>query len=77
MGPGLLGAGLVGADRADLTRCLPKTYASVLPDPLQATESFPADRFIGAAAAPIKDVSHPTATGEGHPALSVPTPAWR
>lgn len=59
----LLGAHLVGEDRAELASRLPETFALILLNPLQATEPLPPERFLQATAAWIegateqKDVS--------------------
>ncbi|MFJ4776676.1 DUF2267 domain-containing protein [Streptomyces sp. NPDC088762] len=67
----LLGAHLVGAERAELAALLPETYALILLNPLQAAEPLSAERFVRATAAWIEGSSHATATWDVGAVLSV------
>ncbi|WP_328885226.1 DUF2267 domain-containing protein [Streptomyces sp. NBC_00316] len=57
----LLGAHLVGEERAELAARLPETYALVLLSPLQAAEPLSAERFVRATAAWIEGATDETA----------------
>ncbi|MGW6395086.1 DUF2267 domain-containing protein [Streptomyces sp. NPDC055103] len=57
----LLGAHLVGADRAGLAARLPETYALILLNPLQAAEPLSPERFVRATAAWIEGATDATA----------------
>ncbi|UQX03772.1 DUF2267 domain-containing protein [Streptomyces sp. RerS4] len=67
----LLGAHLVGTERAELAARLPESYALVLLNPLQATEPLSADRFVRATAAWIEGASQATAAWDVSAVLSV------
>ncbi|MDT9688929.1 DUF2267 domain-containing protein [Streptomyces sp. P9(2023)] len=57
----LLGAHLVGGERAELAARLPETYSLILLNPLQAAEPLPPDRFVRATAAWIEGATDETA----------------
>ncbi|MET9887482.1 DUF2267 domain-containing protein [Streptomyces sp. NPDC006430] len=67
----LLGAHLVGAERAELAARLPETYALILLNPLPAAEPLSAERFVRATAAWIEGATHATATWDVGAVLSV------
>lgn len=68
---GLLGAHLVGTDRAELAACLPETYALILLNPLQASEPLSPERFVRATAAWIDGATEETAQWDVGAVLSV------
>ncbi|MET9378628.1 DUF2267 domain-containing protein [Streptomyces sp. NPDC003035] len=57
----LLGAHLVGGERAELAARLPETYALILLNPLQAAEPLSPERFVRATAAWIEGATAETA----------------
>jgi uncharacterized protein (DUF2267 family) len=57
----LLGAHLVGQERADLAARLPETYALILLNPLEAAEPLSPERFVRATAAWIEGASEESA----------------
>ncbi|WP_137990810.1 DUF2267 domain-containing protein [Streptomyces vilmorinianum] len=57
----LLGAHLVGGERAELAARLPETYALILLNPLQAAEPLSPERFVRATAAWIEGATDETA----------------
>ncbi|MEV6396219.1 DUF2267 domain-containing protein [Streptomyces sp. NPDC051907] len=67
----LLGAHLVGQDRAELAARLPETYALILLNPLQAAEPLDPERFVRAAAAWIEGATEETAKWDAGAVLSV------
>lgn len=67
----LLGAHLVGSERAELADRLPETCALVLLNPLQAHEPLPPERFVRATAAWIDGATEQTATWDVSAVLSV------
>ncbi|MEU8431506.1 DUF2267 domain-containing protein [Streptomyces sp. NPDC029216] len=67
----LLGAHVVGTDRAELAARLPETYALILLNPLQAAEPLSPERFVRATAAWIEGASHATAAWDVSAVLSV------
>ncbi|WP_406423707.1 DUF2267 domain-containing protein [Streptomyces sp. NBC_01589] len=67
----LLGAHLVGDDRAELAARLPETFAVILLNPLQATEPLPPERFLRATAAWIEGATEQTAAWDVSAVLSV------
>ncbi|MFI8187063.1 DUF2267 domain-containing protein [Actinacidiphila glaucinigra] len=67
----LLGAHVVGEDRAELAARLPETYALILLNPLQATEPLDAERFVRATAAWIEGATEQTARWDVGAVLSV------
>ncbi|MFJ4851505.1 MULTISPECIES: DUF2267 domain-containing protein [unclassified Streptomyces] len=67
----LLGAHVVGQERAELAARLPETYALILLNPLQATEPLDAERFVRAAAAWIDGATEQTARWDVGAVLSV------
>ncbi|MBT2446216.1 DUF2267 domain-containing protein [Streptomyces sp. ISL-43] len=67
----LLGAHLVGTDRAQLAARLPEAYALILLNPLRASEPLTTDRFVRATAAWIEGASRATATWDVSAVLSV------
>ncbi|WP_328891557.1 DUF2267 domain-containing protein [Streptomyces sp. NBC_00316] len=67
----LLGAHLVGEDRAALAARLPETFALILLNPLQAAEPLPPERFLRATAAWIEGATEQTAAWDVSAVLSV------
>ncbi|KOG40450.1 DUF2267 domain-containing protein [Streptomyces decoyicus] len=67
----LLGAHLVGHERAELAARLPETYALILLNPLQADEPLSAERFVQATAAWIEGATKETAQWDIGAVLSV------
>ncbi|ARH89608.1 MULTISPECIES: DUF2267 domain-containing protein [Streptomyces] len=67
----LLGAHLVGEERAELAARLPETYALILLNPLQAAEPLDPDRFVRATAAWIDGATEETAKWDVGAVLSV------
>ncbi|MFJ7158832.1 DUF2267 domain-containing protein [Streptomyces sp. NPDC101118] len=67
----LLGAHLVGEDRAQVAARLPETYALILLNPLQAAEPLDAQRFVRATAAWIDGATERTAAWDVSAVLSV------
>ncbi|MFF3256235.1 DUF2267 domain-containing protein [Actinacidiphila glaucinigra] len=68
---GLLGAHVVGEERAELAARLPETYALILLNPLQAVEPLDAERFVRATAAWIEGATEQTARWDVGAVLSV------
>ncbi|WP_433431267.1 DUF2267 domain-containing protein [Nonomuraea sp. CA-141351] len=66
----LLGAHLVGSERAELAARLPETYALILLNPLQAAEPLTPERFIRATAAWIEGATATTAAWDVSAVLS-------
>ncbi|MET9880781.1 DUF2267 domain-containing protein [Actinacidiphila glaucinigra] len=67
----LLGAHVVGEERAELAARLPETYALILLNPLQAAEPLDEDRFVRATAAWIEGATEQTARWDVSAVLSV------
>ncbi|MFJ5218868.1 DUF2267 domain-containing protein [Streptomyces sp. NPDC088354] len=67
----LLGAHVVGEERAELAARLPETYALILLNPMQATEPLDAERFVRATAAWIEGATDQTARWDVGAVLSV------
>jgi uncharacterized protein (DUF2267 family) len=67
----LLGAHVVGSERAELAARLPETYALVLLNPLQAPEPLSPERFVRATAAWIEGATEETAKWDVSAVLSV------
>ncbi|MEU9037196.1 DUF2267 domain-containing protein [Streptomyces sp. NPDC048352] len=67
----LLGAHVLGAERAELAARLPESYALILLNPLQAAEPLSPERFVRATAAWIEGASQATATWDVAAVLSV------
>ena len=67
----LLGAHVVGEERAELAARLPETYALILLNPLQAAEPLDAERFVRATAAWIEGATEQTARWDVGAVLSV------
>ncbi|MFB7270030.1 DUF2267 domain-containing protein [Streptomyces sp. NPDC056244] len=67
----LLGAHVVGSERAELAARLPETCALVLLNPLPAAEPLTAERFVQAAAAWIQGATDETAQWDVGAVLSV------
>ncbi|MGW7097833.1 DUF2267 domain-containing protein [Streptomyces sp. NPDC054838] len=67
----LLGAHVVGTERAELAARLPETYALILLNPLQAVEPLSPERFVRATAAWIEGASQATAAWDVGAVLSV------
>ncbi|MET8405993.1 DUF2267 domain-containing protein [Streptomyces sp900116325] len=67
----LLGAHLVGEDRAELAARLPETFAMILLNPLQAAEPLSPERFLRATAAWIEGATEQTAAWDVSAVLSV------
>ncbi|MGW3245595.1 DUF2267 domain-containing protein [Streptomyces sp. NPDC001070] len=67
----LLGAHVVGEDRAELAARLPETYSLILLNPLQAAEPLDAERFVRATAAWIEGATEQTARWDVGAVLSV------
>ncbi|MFF7680361.1 DUF2267 domain-containing protein [Actinacidiphila glaucinigra] len=68
---GLLGAHVVGEERAELAARLPETYALILLNPLQAVEPLDAERFVRASADWIEGATEATARWDVGAVLSV------
>ncbi|MCW2873135.1 DUF2267 domain-containing protein [Actinacidiphila oryziradicis] len=68
---GLLGAHIVGSERAELAARLPETYALVLLNPLPAPEPLSPERFVRATAAWIEGATEETAKWDVSAVLSV------
>lgn len=66
----LLGAHLVGSERAELADRLTETYAEILLNPLQTAEPLTPERFIRATAAWIEGASENTAAWDVGAVLS-------
>ncbi|MCK7622540.1 DUF2267 domain-containing protein [Streptomyces sp. RS10V-4] len=67
----LLGAHLVGEERAVLAARLPETYALILLNPLPAAEPLDPERFVRATAAWIEGATEETAKWDVGAVLSV------
>ncbi|MFF5446337.1 DUF2267 domain-containing protein [Streptomyces sp. NPDC012888] len=67
----LLGAHLVGEDRAQVAAGLPESYALILLNPLQAAEPLDPQRFVRATAAWIEGATEQTAGWDVSAVLSV------
>ncbi|MDQ0840662.1 DUF2267 domain-containing protein [Streptomyces sp. V1I6] len=67
----LLGAHLVGKERAELAARLPETFAMILLNPLQAAEPLDPERFVRATAAWIDGATEKTAKWDVSAVLSV------
>jgi uncharacterized protein (DUF2267 family) len=67
----LLGAHLVGKERAELAARLPETFAMILLNPLQAAEPLDPERFVRATAAWIDGATETTAKWDVSAVLSV------
>ncbi|MFE1770374.1 DUF2267 domain-containing protein [Streptomyces sp. NPDC059008] len=67
----LLGAHLVGAERAELAGCLPETFELILLNPLPAVEPLDPERFVRATAAWIEGATEETAKWDVSAVLSV------
>ncbi|MFD3915311.1 DUF2267 domain-containing protein [Streptomyces sp. NPDC058603] len=67
----LLGAHVVGAERAELAARLPESCALVLLDPLPAAEPLTPERFVRATAAWIEGANEETAKWDVGAVLSV------
>ncbi|UNO43330.1 DUF2267 domain-containing protein [Streptomyces sp. MST-110588] len=67
----LLGAHVVGTERAELAARLPETCALVLLNPLQAAEPLTPERFVRATAAWIEGATDETAKWDVSAVLSV------
>lgn len=67
----LLGAHLVGEERAELAAGLPETFALILLNPLQAAEPLDPARFVRATAAWIEGATEETAKWDVGAVLSV------
>ncbi|MEE1753152.1 DUF2267 domain-containing protein [Streptomyces sp. SP18CS02] len=67
----LLGAHLVGRERAELAARLPETFALILLNPLKAAEPLDPERFVRATAAWIEGATEETATWDTGAVLSV------
>ncbi|RSS66157.1 DUF2267 domain-containing protein [Streptomyces sp. WAC06614] len=67
----LLGAHLVGEDRAQVAARLPETYALILLNPLRAAEPLDPQRFVRATAAWIDGATEATAAWDVSAVLSV------
>lgn len=67
----LLGAHIVGTERAELAARMPETYALILLNPLQAAEPLSPERFVRATAAWIEGASQATAAWDVGAVLSV------
>ncbi|MEV4972388.1 DUF2267 domain-containing protein [Streptomyces scopuliridis] len=67
----LLGAHVVGAERAELAARLPESCALVLLDPLPAAEPLTPERFVRATAAWIEGATEATAKWDVGAVLSV------
>jgi uncharacterized protein (DUF2267 family) len=68
---GLLGAHVVGEERAELAARLPEPYSLILLNPLQAAEPLDAERFVRATAAWIEGATEQTARWDVGAVLSV------
>lgn len=67
----LLGAHLVGRERAELAARLPESMALILLNPLQAAEPLSPERFVRATAAWIEGAGEQTALWDAGAVLSV------
>jgi uncharacterized protein (DUF2267 family) len=67
----LLGAHLVGKERAELAARLPEPFAMILLNPLQAAEPLDPERFVRATAAWIDGATEKTAKWDVSAVLSV------
>ncbi|MEU9001013.1 DUF2267 domain-containing protein [Streptomyces sp. NPDC048551] len=67
----LLGAHVIGSERAELAARLPETYALILLNPLRAAEPLTPERFVRATAAWIEGASQATALWDVGAVLSV------
>ncbi len=67
----LLGAHLVGEERAQLAASLPDTFAVILLNPLRAAEPLSTERFVRATAAWIDGATQETAQWDVSAVLSV------
>ncbi|MEI7032287.1 DUF2267 domain-containing protein [Streptomyces pratensis] len=67
----LLGAHVVGGERAELAARLPETMALILLNPLQAAEPLSPERFVRATAAWIEGATEQTALWDVGAVLSV------
>lgn len=67
----LLGAHLVGEERAELAACLPETFELILLNPLQAAEPLDPERYVRATAAWIEGATEETAKWDVGAVLSV------
>ncbi|MFI6014155.1 DUF2267 domain-containing protein [Streptomyces sp. NPDC051243] len=67
----LLGAHLVGEERAEVAARLPETYAVILLNPLRAAEPLDPERFVRATAAWIEGATEETAKWDVGAVLSV------
>ncbi|ATW50678.1 DUF2267 domain-containing protein [Streptomyces xantholiticus] len=67
----LLGAHLVGEERAELAARLPETFALILLNPLQAAEPLDTERFVRATSAWIEGATEETAKWDVSAVLSV------
>ncbi|MFI6768647.1 DUF2267 domain-containing protein [Streptomyces sp. NPDC050355] len=67
----LLGAHLVGTERAELAACLPETFELILLNPLPAVEPLDPERFVRATAAWIEGATEETAKWDVGAVLSV------
>ncbi|MFG2286289.1 DUF2267 domain-containing protein [Streptomyces sp. NPDC048595] len=67
----LLGAHLVGTERAELAACLPETFELILLNPLPAVEPLDPERFVRATAAWIEGANEETAKWDVGAVLSV------
>jgi len=67
----LLGAHVVGEERAELAARLPETYSLILLNPMQAAEPLDAERFVRATAAWIEGATDQTARWDVGAVLSV------
>lgn len=73
----LLGAHLVGEERAELAACLPETFELILLNPLQAAEPLDPERYVRATAAWIEGATEETAKWDVGAVLSVVADAMR
>ncbi|CAM5449267.1 hypothetical protein SBADM41S_06317 [Streptomyces badius] len=68
----LLGAHLVGGERAELAARLPETMALILLNPLQAAEPLSPERFVRATAAWIEEPANRPPGGTSEPSSASP-----